>query len=253
MDLTILLGFLVGFGAEIIDGALGMAYGVISNTIMLALGYSPAVASASVHAAEIVTTATSGVSHWRFGNVDKKLFKSLIIPGVIGGVIGAYILVNVPAVYIKPVVAAYLMVMGLVIITRGIKGVPSGEVRKNVEVLGLAGGFCDAIGGGGWGPVVTSTLIARGNTPRYTIGSVNLSEFFVTTAESITFFLTIGSMLNWRLIFGMMLGGVLAAPLGAWTTSRLPVRTLMIMVGLLVLLTSARTLYLALPALVKLF
>ncbi len=184
MDLNILVFVLVGFIAQMIDGALGMAYGVSSNTFLLSIGIPPAAASASVHMAEVVTTGISGFSHWKLENIDKELVKRLVIPGVIGGVVGAYLLTEVPADIIKPIVSAYLLIMGVVILFKAIR---VGEILKGVPVyitfLGLIGGFFDAIGGGGWGPIVTTTLMARGTHPRFTIGSVNFSEFFVTFAE----------------------------------------------------------------------
>lgn len=251
MGLTFPLALLVGFVAESIDGALGMAYGLISSTVMLAFGYPPAVASASVHMAEIVTSAASGLSHWRFGNVKGAIVRGLLLPGVAGGVLGAYILVSVPTAYLRPVVATYILVMGLLIIARALRKASAREVRSNLPVLGLAGGFCDAMGGGGWGQVVTSTLMARGNPPRYTVGSVTFTEFFVALAESATFVLTIGVQ-NWPIIAGLMLGGAVAAPLAAWTTSRLPHRPFAAAVGLLVVATSVRILQQALPGLLRL-
>ncbi|MGQ9585619.1 MAG: sulfite exporter TauE/SafE family protein, partial [Anaerolineae bacterium] len=196
MDLSFLLFVAVGFVAQIVDGALGMAYGVTSTSFLLGLGIpfiTPAVASASVHASEIFTTAVSGLSHLRFGNVDRSLFKRLLIPGVIGGALGAYVLTAVPGRLIKPFVALYLMAMGLLILRRAFqKKKESPLTTRFVLPLGIIGGFFDAIGGGGWGPIVTSTLVARGKNPRFAVGSVNLAEFFVTLAESVTFVLTIG-------------------------------------------------------------
>ncbi len=251
MGLTFPLAVLIGFVAESIDGALGMAYGLISNTVMLAFGYPPAVSSASVHMAEIVTSAASGLSHWRFGNVKRAIVRGLLAPGVAGGVLGAYILVSVPTAYLRPAVASYILVMGLIIIARALRKALTREVRSNLPVLGLAGGFCDAMGGGGWGQVVTSTLMARGNPPRYTVGSVTFTEFFVALAESVTFFVTIGIQ-NWLIVGGLMIGGAVAAPLAAWTTSRLPHRPFAAAVGLLVVATSIRILHASLPELMRL-
>ncbi|MGQ9627458.1 MAG: sulfite exporter TauE/SafE family protein [Anaerolineae bacterium] len=243
MDPTIIIFIVVGFIAQMIDGALGMAYGVSSNTFLLSLGIPPAIASASVHAAEIVVTAISGISHLSFGNVNKEIVKRLVIPGVIGGVVGAYILTAVPGDVIKPFIAIYLLIMGFVIILRAFREVKETEV-KTTELLplGLIGGFFDAIGGGGWGPIVTSTLVARGNNPRFSVGSVNFSEFFVTVAEVITFLALIG-LVKWQIILGLLIGGVIAAPLAAYICKRLPTRTLMIMVGALIIILSIRTIY----------
>jgi hypothetical protein len=248
MEITILLYMLVGFIAQIIDGALGMAYGVSSNTFLLSLGIPPAAASASVHMAEVVTTGVSGISHWKLGNIDWKLVGRLLIPGVIGGVAGAYLLTSIDGNTIKPFISGYLLIMGIVIL---IKAFNQKEHRDNgvhtarVSVLGLIGGFFDAVGGGGWGPIVTTTLVARGKNPRTTIGSVNFSEFFVTLAESVTFVLTLSFSRYWQIILGLLLGGAIAAPLAARMTKKLPVRTLMILVGVLIVILSIRTIYLA--------
>jgi uncharacterized membrane protein YfcA len=244
----ILIFALVGFAAQIVDGALGMAYGVSATTLLLSVGVSPSMASASIHTAEVFTTAASGISHLRLGNVNRDLVVALLIPGVIGGVVGAYILTNLPTDIIKPIISVYLLLMGLVILFRAIRKAPEKAESTSPRILALVGGFCDAIGGGGWGPIVTSTLVARGLNPRFTIGSVNATEFFVTAAEAITFFATIGAVLleNWQTIAGLLIGGVIAAPLGAYFCKRLPTRTLMILVGVLIALLSLRTIIMAL-------
>jgi uncharacterized protein len=186
MEMSIWIFIVVGFLAQMIDGALGMAYGVSSNAFLLSIGIPPAAASASVHAAEVVTTAVSGISHWRFGNIDKKLLLRLMLPGVIGAAIGAYILSSLPGDMLRPYINAYLLVMGLVILRKAFitQPKPIHDIPRLVSPLGFIGGFFDAIGGGGWGPIVTTTLVARGNSPRTTIGSVNASEFFVTLSQS---------------------------------------------------------------------
>jgi len=245
MDQNILLFIIVGFLAQMIDGALGMAYGVSSTTFLLSIGIPPVAASASVHTAEIFTTAASGLAHLRFGNVDPYLFRILLLPGIIGGVFGAYILTAVPGTVIKPFVAVYLLLMGTVILRKAFRTVHETTVRTRLVPLGFIGGFLDAIGGGGWGPIVTSTLVARGNHPKFAVGSVNLAEFFVTVAQSVTFVLTIG-VVHWRIIVGLIIGGILAAPLAAYVCKRLPVRALMILVGALIIALSLRTVYLAL-------
>jgi uncharacterized membrane protein YfcA len=193
------------------------------------------------------TTAVSGISHFRFGNVDKNIFLRLLIPGVIGGVLGAYILTELPGGKIRPFVSIYLLVMGVMILIKVFKKIHSAKTKTRLIPLGLAGGFFDAIGGGGWGPIVTSTLVANGNHPRWAIGSVNSAEFFVTVAESLTFFATLGGLFlqHWEKIVGLMIGGVLAAPLAAWVCRKLPHKTLMILVGLLISGLSIRTLCLA--------
>lgn len=249
MDINILLFVLVGFIAQMIDGALGMAYGVSSNTFLLGLGIPPAAASASVHMAEVVTTGISGFSHWKLGNVDMKLVRRLLIPGVIGGLLGAYILTSLDGNIIKPYIALYLMVMGGIIIYKAFTMTPRKKPDEyhgpRISLLGLFGGFFDAIGGGGWGPVVTSTLVARGKHVRTTIGSVNFSEFFVTLGESILFVFTLNFKEYWQIILGLLIGGAIAAPIAARLAQKLPVKTLMIIVGVLIILLSIRTLYLA--------
>lgn len=249
MEISILVYILVGFIAQMIDGALGMAYGVSSNTFLLSLGIPPAAASASVHMSEVVTTGISGFSHWRLGNVDWKLVKRLLFPGVVGGVAGAYLLTSIDGNIIKPYIAVYLLIMGGVIIYKVFTMIPRNEPDEfhgpRISLLGILGGFCDAIGGGGWGPVVTSTLVARGKYPRMTIGSVNFSEFFVTFAESVTFVLALSFSQYWQIILGLLIGGAIAAPLAARLTKNLPLKALMIMVGILIIITSIRTLYLA--------
>ncbi len=237
---------IVGFLAQLIDGALGMAYGVSSNTFLLSIGVPPAVASASVHAAEVVTTGVSGLSHWRLGNIDRSLFRRLVIPGVLGGVIGAYLLTEMPTEVIKPIVALYLGIMGAIILRRAMHPIVEREVRTALAPLGVIGGFFDAIGGGGWGPIVTSTLVARGNNPRLTIGSVSMTEFFVTLSQSIVFILTLTLTLeNAQIILGLLIGGVIAAPLAAFAARYIPARPLMMAVGVLIIILSIRTLILA--------
>jgi len=248
MELTILLYVLVGFLAQMIDGALGMAYGVSSNTFLLSLGIPPAAASASVHMAEVVTTGVSGAAHWRLGNIDWNLVKRLLIPGVLGGVTGAYLLTSIDGNVIKPFISAYLLIMGVVILVKAFRFDPkphSGVHTARVSALGVVGGFFDALGGGGWGPIVTTTLVARGKDARLTIGSVNFSEFFVTLAESITFVLTLNFIEYWQVILGLLIGGAIAAPLAATLTKKMPVKALMIMVGVLIIVLSIRTIWLA--------
>jgi len=235
----------VGFLAQLIDGTLGMAYGVSASTLLLARGIAPATVSATVHAAEVFTTGVSGVSHHYFGNVDRRLFWRLVIPGVLGAVIGAYILSQIPGDRFKPVIAAYLLGMGVLIVIRVFRTVPPLSVATHLTPLGFFGAFIDAIGGGGWGPVVASTLIARGNHARLTVGSVNAAEFFVTLAASVTFIVTMG-LTHWPIIVGLAVGGMVAAPLGAYTCTRIPHRPFMFLVGLLVIGLSIRTLIQAL-------
>jgi uncharacterized membrane protein YfcA len=246
MTEDILFYVLVGFIAQMVDGSIGMAYGVTSTSVMLSFGVPPATASACVHAAETFTTGASGLAHWRLGNVDKRLIWRLAIPGAIGGAIGAYVLTNIPGELVKPYISAYLLLIGIFIIYKAVHRKHSfvDEPPNNVAPLGLIGGFVDAIGGGGWGPIVTSTLLGQGTQPRYTIGSVNMAEFFVTLTISATFIATIGLEL-WPTILGLVIGGVIAAPFAALAAKHFPPKILMILVGVVVMLLSARTIYLA--------
>ncbi len=249
MDINILLFILVGFIAQMIDGALGMAYKVSSNTVLLGLGVPPAAASASVHMAGVVTSGISGYSHWTLGNVDMKLVRRLLVPGVIGGLLVAYILTNIDGNIIKPYIAVYLMVMGGIIIYKAYTMTPRKKPDEyhgpRISLLGLFGGFFDSIGGGGWGPVVTSTLVAHGKHVRRTIGSVNFSEFFITLGQSILFIFSLNFGEYWQIILGLLIGGAIAAPIAARLAQKLPIKALMIVVGVLIILLSIRTLYLA--------
>ncbi len=245
METSIYLFVIVGFIAQLIDGALGMAYGVSSTTFLLSLGVPPAAASASVHTAEVFTTAVSGASHWHLGNVDRHLVRKLVIPGIIGGVLGAYILTAIPGGVIKPIIAVYLLAMGIRILWKARRPAPAGPSRVHHTPLALVGGFCDAIGGGGWGPIVTSTLVANGHDPCSTIGSVNLAEFFVTLAEAATFVALLG-LVHWQVIVGLMIGGAIAAPFAAILCKKLPARALLISVGVVITALSVRTLVLVL-------
>lgn len=233
----------VGFLAQLIDGTLGMAYGTVSTAFLLSLGLPPAIASASVHTAEVFTSGVSGLFHLRFGNVDRYLFRRLVVPGVLGGILGAYVLTAIPGHRIRPFVAAYLTVMGGVILWRTLRGPYRRPARAGagIPLLGFAGGFLDAIGGGGWGPIVTSTLVARGNHPRLTVGSVNLAEFFVTVAQAATFFVVL-RLTHGRVVLGLIVGGVMAAPVAAYLARRLPTRLLMGLVGGLIVVLSLRVL-----------
>jgi uncharacterized membrane protein YfcA len=248
--MTILLFILLGFIAQMVDGALGMAYGVTSNSLLLSFGVSPAVASASVHIAEVFTTFVSGISHFKLGNINKYFVKALIIPGVIGGVVGAYLLTSIDGNVIKPFITVYLLLMGLRILVKAIrfnqqkdKAAPAVPKVWQLGLLGLVGGFFDAVGGGGWGPIVTTTLISGGHSPRESIGSVNASEFFVTLAEAATFIVLIG-ITEWQVIVGLIIGGVIAAPLGALVTRKMPTRVLMFIVAGLIIFLQVRTLLL---------
>ncbi len=242
IDTTFFWFMLAGFIAQIVDGALGMAYGVTSSAVLLGYGLSPRLASAAVHSAEVFTTGVSGLSHIKFGNFDKSLFFRLVITGVVSASIGAYMLGSVlDGGYVKPFISAYLMVLGVIIMRKSFR--KKIEVKRNVKhapILAAFGGFFDAIGGGGWGPIVTSNLISKGNTPSKVIGTVNTAEFFVTyfTAGILIYFTGIQS---WQIIVGLILGGCLAAPLGAYVTKRIPQKALFVIVGLLIIITSLYT------------
>ena len=230
-----------GFVAQMIDGALGMAYGVTATTLLLTVGVSPAAVSASVHSSEIFTSGVSGYMHLRFGNVNSKLFKAVLIPGVIGACLGAYVLVSIEQYsnYIRPVVAVYTAILGILIIRKALLKRIKKKPFRRIGWLAWFGGTMDAIGGGGWGPIVSSTLIASGRHPRYTIGSVNLAEFFVSLASSLTFVTLIG-LTHWQVILGLVLGGMIAAPIAALLANRLPVKAMMIIVGIVVIIVSLR-------------
>jgi len=237
----------IGFAAQLVDGALGMAFGLINSTLLISvMGLPPRVASASVHAVETFTTAASGISHVLHRNVNWRLFARLVIPGMIGGVLGAYVLSSVDASIARPFVMAYLSVIGLYLLFRAWRGRVEPRTPKVIEPLGLVGGFLDAAGGGGWGPVVTSNLLVQGSSPREAIGTVNTAEFFLTTTISATFIFTLGFAAFTLQTLGILIGGLLAAPLGGWLAKKVPARPLMAMVGVLLTLTSAFSIYQAL-------
>ena len=233
-----LICLLCGFLAQMVDGTLGMAYGVSSSTFLRAMGIPSAMASFCTHTAEIFTTLASGISHFALKNIDKKLMLRLIVPGVLGGVLGAYVLTSVDDSVISPIVSAYLIVMGVVIFLKAFRKKEQKERKIGgfVYPLAFVGGFSDSLGGGGWGPVVTSTLVALNCEIRKTIGSVNAAEFFVTLAESAAFFLTIGSLGDsLPAVLGLIVGGVIASPIAAWLCKKIPLRPLIAIVGLLII------------------
>lgn len=247
LDYHFLYYMLGGFIAQMIDGALGMAYGVSATTFLLSLGISPAYASMSVHASEIFTSGVSGLMHLKFGNVHNRLFKAILVPGVLGAIIGAYVLSEFEnySSYIKPVVGVYTLFLGSLILYKVIRKSTSRRKVKRAGFLAMAGGFLDSIGGGGWGPVVSSTLIAQGKNPRMVVGSVNLAEFFVSLASSFTFFTILGGS-HWQTILGLILGGVCAAPIAAILSKKLNVKAMMICVGIVIIIVSIRIIYMSL-------
>ncbi|PTQ90973.1 sulfite exporter TauE/SafE family protein [Agitococcus lubricus] len=229
------IAFAVGLGAQIIDGALGMAYGITATTFLLGSGVSPAAASASVHLAEVFTTGFSGFSHWRFGNINKALFYRLVIPGVIGAVLGAYVVTSFDGDVLKPYISAYLLLMGLYILSKAFRTLKTRkEAPKHIAPLALTGGFVDSVGGGGWGPVVTTSLVGTGQDPRTTIGSVNAAEFFLSLAGAASFAIFGSVFSNWPLIAGLVVGGLFAAPFAAWLCHHLQPKSLLIIVGVLI-------------------
>jgi uncharacterized membrane protein YfcA len=228
----------IGFFAQLVDGALGMAFGVISSSAMLAIGLPPAHASALVHTVEVFTTGASAASHVYHRNVDWRLVRRLGIAGVLGAILGAWILSNVDASAARPYVAGYLLIMGVFILLKAVWLAPPRDTPAPwVAPVGFVAGFLDASGGGGWGPVSTTTLLGSGHAPRQTVGSVNTAEFFITTAAATTFFVELGSAPLQHFI-PLVLGGVAAAPFGGWVVKHIPARTLMIAVGILILALS---------------
>jgi len=237
-----------GFMAQLVDGALGMGYGVTCTTVLLSVGISLPAISGSIHTAEIFSSGVSGYSHYKFGNINKRLFKVLVVPGVLGAIAGAYALARLGreyADYVRPALAAYTMFLGIKIIRAAfLRNKPQKKVKR-VGWLAGAGGFLDSFGGGGWGPLVTSSLISKGRSPRYVIGSVSLTEFFVTLASALTFFSLLG-VSYWQVIIGLILGGTVAAPIAARLAGKLPMKAMFISVGVLVIIWSLRILIMSL-------
>ncbi|QIK97225.1 sulfite exporter TauE/SafE family protein [Sphingomonas sp. HDW15A] len=250
-DPAVLLPFiLIGFAAQLVDGALGMAFGQISSTLLIAMGVPPAAASAGVHSVETFTTGVSGISHIAHKNVDWRLFFRIAIPGTIGGVLGAYVLTQISADVARPFVLTYLTALGIYLFYRGVMHRHTERAPKIVEPLGLAGGFLDAAGGGGWGAIVTSNLLVQGSNPRKTIGTVNTAEFVLTVTISATFLATLSFLgtddekhLLLKATVGLLIGGVAAAPFGAWIAKRVNPDRLLTFVGLVVTLSSGYALY----------
>ncbi len=258
----------VGFIAQMIDGGLGMGFGITSNTILLCFGVTPAMASASVHVSKVFTSGLSGMRHWKTGNVSKKLFWNLMIPGVVGGVLGAYFLSIIDGEKIKPFIAAYLFFLGVMVIKKAFRKLEEEDVHnhfykitfvgKHIEkmfaffscqgvskkpcfarMLGGIGGIIDSIGGGGWGPIITSTLISKDHNPKHSIGSAISAEFFITLAVSITFLITLGFLSTWYAVVGLLIGGAIAAPMSSVLRHRMAPRSLMLIVGLTIVTMSA--------------
>lgn len=242
MSLTPEFGWLVaaGFAAQLVNGSVGMGYGLVTSSCLAALGFPPAITSAAVHGALVATTGVSSASHAWFRNLDRKVFFSLLVPGVIGGVVGASILAHLPTHIIQPFVWGYLLITSLFVLGRVI--LHRRPVALHGRVLGAVAGFLDAVGGGGWGTITTSTLIARGMPPRFAIGTANAVEFFVTLAISVTLWFQIGPV-RYDVVLALLIGGAAAAPLAAWLTSHAPARAAATAVGLLVFLLGASGLF----------
>lgn len=238
---------LAGFLAQMVDGSTSMGYGVTSSIVLQTANVSPAAISAGIHTAEMFTSGASGYSHYKFGNVNKKMFKALVIPGIIGAILGALLLVyfnDTHIKYLRPAIAVYTLLLGVRIFSNAFRKQQKKKFKRYGWLAG-AGGFLDSFGGGGWGPLVTSTLITKGRTPRYVVGSVSLTEFFVTLASAFTFFTLIGVQ-NWQIIIALVIGGVLAAPIAARLAGRLPKKAAFLLLGTVVTLWSLRILLKAL-------
>lgn len=250
MRKLIILAF-IGFCAQLVDGSLGMAYGVTSTSLLLMSGIAPAVASASVHMAEVVTTAASGLSHIRFGNVDKQVVRRLIVPGAIGAFLGACFLSNIPGDLIKPFISVFLLLLGIHVLYRFVfknerfqKNSRKKFAKKHFIPLGFAAGFFDATGGGGWGPITTPILMAGNKMePRKVIGSVDTSEFVIAVSSTIGFLLTLGwEQIHVQWVLALMAGGIIAAPVAAWLVKIIPAKLLGTLVGGIIIVTNTRTL-----------
>lgn len=236
---------LAGFCAQLVDGALGMGYGIVSASFLLSLGVNFPAISGSIHTAEMFSSGVSGYSHYRFGNVDRQLFRRLVVPGVIGAIVGAVFLVyfgEKNAQWVKPLLAGYILFLGLKYILLAFRNTHLLKKVKHIGRLAGAGGFLDSFGGGGWGPLVTTTLLRTSDEPKRIIGSVSLTEFFVTLASAVTFFTLIG-ISHWQSILGLIIGGVVAAPLAALLAGRLNRRTSFLLIGLLASFWSFRIVY----------
>ncbi|WP_299095613.1 sulfite exporter TauE/SafE family protein [uncultured Metabacillus sp.] len=241
---------LIGLLAQFIDGALGMAYGVTSSSLLLAFGIAPAVASASVHFAEVVTTAASGASHIKFGNVDKQTVYRLIIPGSIGAFLGATFLSNLPGDLAKPYISIFLLLLGVYVLIRFLFKFRQIEGKERVTLtrkksipLGLIAGFADATGGGGWGPIATPVLLSqKGMSPRKVVGTVDTSEFAIAVSATLGFLISLGwEEVNWLWVGALMVGGIIAAPIAAWLVQKIHAQLMGVLVGGFIILVNART------------
>lgn len=229
------LAFGIGAAAQFVYGSIGMAYGVIANSLLLTTGLTPAAATATVHMAEAFTTAATGLSHWRLGNVDRRMFWSMAITGVIGGVIGAVLVTHLNSALLRPLIAAYLLILGVVILFKALRPpAPHGVASRKIAPVALFAGFVDSVGGGGWGLVMTSTLLGTGHDPRLSVGSVNASRFIVSLASSSAFVVLMGIQ-RIENVAGLMLGGLIVAPYAARLTQFIPRKTMMLIAGLIII------------------
>lgn len=236
---ALMWGLIVGGVAQIVDGALGMAYGVTASSFLLATGSMPAVATASTHMAEIFTTGTSGLSHWRFGNIDRTLFRRLVVPGVIGAVVGVGLVTTIDGGVLKPWIALYLAIMGGYLVIKALADVHYDvSSRWAIGGVGFVAAFVDTIGGGGWGPVATTTLLGTGREPKQVIGSVNAAEFFVTMVSGISLAFVV-NVEAWETVMGLIFGGMAVSPLAAYIAGKLPKRLLMVIVGIVIIVLNA--------------
>lgn len=237
---------LIGFVAQMIDGALGMAYGVSVTTFLLSLGIptvTPAIASASMHASEIFTTGSSSLVYMRYKNINKKMFKALLWPGVIGAIVGVVTVSLVSKEYfsvIRPLVAIYTLILGVLIIIRTVRVPKKRKKIKQISPVAFTGGFLDSVGGGGWGPIVTTSLLAGGRHLRYAVGSSHLAKFFVAITSTITFFVFIG-LSHWQIIFGLVIGGMIASPMSIYFSTKIPIKKGLLLVGTVIILISLKT------------
>jgi len=234
-DLDCIPFLITGFIAELVDSSLGMAYGVLSNSILLSMGLGAALSSATIHSAEVFLTAASGLSHLRLGNFDRELFLSLLIPGMISAILGAYVLSSFDTSFISPLIQIYLIIMGILVIFRSRKAFLM-PINIKPAALGLLGGFLDATGGGGWGPIVTGTLVANGSDVKKTIGSVNTAEFFITLSQTITFIVL--AKINWQYTLFILLGGLPSVVIGAYIVRAAGREKLMLIVGSLIIIVN---------------
>lgn len=237
-----LIFLLIGIFAQLVDSTLGMGYGATSTSFLLTFGVPPVISSMGVHVAEMFTTGASAISHYKFKNINKKLVLNLLVPGVVGSIAGAYLLSDViDGNFIKPYIAVYMIILAVLIIVKGLRKNIQKKKTKRLGILAIFGGFMDSIGGGGWGPIVTSTLMGQGRDPRYTIGSVNTAEFAIAFASGITFMLFDG-INGWQVIAGLIIGGLIAAPVGAYFVNKIPRKPITVLVGILLILLSLKTL-----------